>query len=98
MFTAFSASESDVQRRQILTSKDGPRMKEKNIDIQKKQKELTKTFMMISNWIKPLVSMVYKTYFVVMVKSVIRRVLLILAYLGREKSVRFNKYMTIIIN
>ena len=34
-----------------------------NIGIQMKRKELTKTFMMISNWQNPLVSTVYKNIF-----------------------------------
>ena len=49
-------SESDVRRRRILTYKDGPRT-ERNIiytdrryiSIQMNRKELTKTFMLISN-------------------------------------------------
>ena len=57
----FYTSESDVCRCQILTYKDGPRTERlkifltavhpyySNIGIQVKQKELTKTFVMISN-------------------------------------------------
>ena len=62
-------SESDVYRRQILTSKDGPRTKgikifimavdPYSIGIRMDRKELTKTFMIYSNFKKTLVSMVY---------------------------------------
>ena len=61
-------SEFDVCRRQILTYKDGPRTERikyllwpytYNIGIQMNRKEITKTFMMISNWKKHLVFMVY---------------------------------------
>ena len=43
------SSESDVCRRQILTTKVDPSTGREEIGIQMKQKELTKPFMMISN-------------------------------------------------
>ena len=60
--------QTKVYRRQILTSEDDlcfERIKifikvvDHNISIQMKRKELTRTFMMISNEKSPLVSMVY---------------------------------------
>ena len=46
-------SETVVCRRQILTYEDGLRAESRPIGIQMNQKELTKTFVMISNWEKP---------------------------------------------
>ena len=47
----------------LILSAQGPLLDIINTDIQMKQKELTETFMMISNWKNPLVYSVYANTF-----------------------------------